>query len=166
MVKFCQSHHHHILLCLLRAQLNLRNLYKVIFFFLIAVLITPCSWSEPCALPHHSTCYKWLPWGERTGNGRIFHQVISTIKTYIAISTYIYIHTYVHIFRCYKSLTGYSMDLRLTHKHESWASFFIAKYLYWENWLNMFCIHADWGYSTAPQSQMILQHTRAVLAKI
>lgn len=33
MVKFCQSRHHHILLCLLRAQLNLRNLYKVIFFY-------------------------------------------------------------------------------------------------------------------------------------
>lgn len=32
MVKFCQSHHHHILLCLLRAQLNPRNLYKVKLF--------------------------------------------------------------------------------------------------------------------------------------
>lgn len=58
------------------------------------------------------------------------------------------------------------VDLCLTHKHESQASFFIAKYLYWGNWLNMFCIHADWEYFTAPQSQVILQHTRDVLAKI
>lgn len=63
----------------------------------------------------------------------MFHQAISTIKTYI----------YVHIFKCYKSLAGYSVDLCLTHKHESTALFFIAKYLYCKNWLNMFCIYAD-----------------------
>lgn len=93
MVKFCQSHYHHILLCLLRAQLNLRKFAK--WFFFVAALITPCSWSEPCALPHHSTCYKQLPWGGRIGSGRIFHQVIITIK-YISIYPYIDMHLYLN----------------------------------------------------------------------